>query len=105
MNLDFNLTLQDTTENFNKLLSDFPNLKMKLGDLEYQVAIHEVNNTAESLDGLIDRYSLRKVSVSGFGLNSKQKELDEAVALVNKTKKEYKEAQRKLSELNGPKAQ
>lgn len=105
MNLDFNITLQDTTENFNKLLSDFPNLKMKLGDLEYEVAIHEVNNTAESLDGLIDRYSPRKVSVSGFGLNSKQKELDEAVALVNKTKKEYKEAQRKLSELNGPKAQ
>jgi len=109
MNLDFNVTLQDTTENFNKLLADFPNLKMKLGDLEYQVAIHEVNNTVDiryqDVNGFIDRYSPRVISVKGFGLNSKQKELDEAVALVNKTKKEYKEAQRKLSELNGPKAQ
>lgn len=109
MNLDFNVTLQDTTENFNKLLADFHNLKMKLGDLEYQVAIHEVNNTVdsryESIGGFLDRYSPRKIIVSGFGLNSKQKELDEAIALVNKTKKEYKEAQRKLSELNGPKAQ
>lgn len=109
MNLELNITLQDTTENFNKLLADFPSLKMKLGDLEYDVAINQINKTVDAeyryVGFLAERYAPRKITVSGFGLNSKQKEIDEAVALVNKTKKDYKEAQRKLSELNGPKAQ
>lgn len=111
MNLELSFILQDTAENFEKLLTNYPTIQVKLGELEYEVAIHEVENNTEfnnfyrGMEGFARVYSPRKFKITGYGVNQKQKEIDAAVALVNKTKKEYKEAQRKLSELNGPKAQ
>lgn len=110
MNLELSFILQDTAENFEKLLTNYPAIQIKLNELEYEVAIHEVENNTDfnnfysGIGDCVRVHNQRKLKITGYGVNQKQKEIDAAVALVNKTKKEYKEAQRKLSELNGPKS-
>lgn len=108
MNLELSFILQDTAENFENLLTNYPAIQVKLGELEYEVAIHEVeNNTGfnnfyrgvEDFARVYRVYSPRKFKITGYGVNQKQKEIDAAKALVNSTKEAHKEAQRKLSEL------
>jgi hypothetical protein len=109
MILELNLTLEDTEDNVLRLSNLDNKMIVKVNDLEYEVFPEQViyNTGLERVMGMYSSLSYQlanshRMLFIGRGVNKKEKDIREATALVNKKKEEYKGAQRKLSELNGP---
>lgn len=111
MILELNLTLEDTEDNIVKL-SNLDNMIVKVNDLEYEVFPEQVRYNMDQgrVMGMYSSLCYQMTNNHGIifigrGVNKKEKDIRAAIAIVNEKKMEYKEAQRKLSELNGPKSQ
>ena len=113
MRIVLNLELQDSIENISKVNSLDTEVLMTFGDNEYVINLMEIKHDLRTgTYGSIYEYGghthrfveSSSLNISGRGYNKKEKDIKDAITRVNKAKEQYKEAQRKLSELNGPKA-
>lgn len=110
MILELNLKIEDTREELMKLLKD-QKAEISLNGTIYDVQINDViyKDEVSTRGGLFiqDYDQLRihqtqgRMVAQGYGENKKAKEIAEAKQRVQDTQKAFKEAQRKLSELQG----
>jgi hypothetical protein len=99
MQVQLNVKLDRVNEKhlaiFQNYLSKSETISINIGEDVFEVHAYEIGM---EYDGHFER-----IIMNGCGVNKKEQEILEAKAAVRTKQKEFKEAQRKLSELTGGK--